>query len=261
MGYDAIGLGPHDLIAEESIITQLRSADLPLLSCNLYDQSNELVFPPYKSYQLAGLSVAVIGVTGNLSLQTDQYHLADGLLELSKQVASLRTTHEVIIVLSTLQHAHAIEAVTSKITGIDILIGGDWRQAAIGPLQQGETIISQSTDEGKALGVLDINWRGKPWKINHQKRLSQLKITLNRINQSLIKSRRTTASAQASSEQTKRLQKSKDQVLRQIEETMQGLNETVDLAHQSTFRARSITLDNRVTEDQEMSALLRAAGF
>ncbi|THB75407.1 MAG: hypothetical protein D6B25_12090 [Desulfobulbaceae bacterium] len=261
MGYDAIGVGPYDLLSEESIIEQLKATKLPLISCNFYHQSGDLVFEPYKSYQMAGLDVAIIGITGTTSLQTSDFYITEGITELSQNVKSLRPTHDIIILLSTLRQARVVEVITNQIEGIDIVIGGDSRHGSINSLQFSDSLITQTAELGKSLGILEITWRGKPWKVDYQKQISRLKRSLNRVNRLLMKNKSSKSSAQKSDEKQKQLLDRKNQLITLIEETEKKKDNTQQRTDRSTFRSRSMVLDSRMVEDQEMRKLLQTAGF
>jgi 2',3'-cyclic-nucleotide 2'-phosphodiesterase (5'-nucleotidase family) len=123
MGYDAAALGPLDIaLGPEILRDRGKEARHPFLSTNAYDRNaGERVAEPYKTVQIGGRDVLLIGVTGSGS--TDRIEVRDPIASLRDLLRELPDRHDIVIVLS-----NAGEEVDAQIARefprVDVIVAG-----------------------------------------------------------------------------------------------------------------------------------------
>lgn len=131
MGYDATALGNHDFDYEfENLLELADRADYAMLSANTYmaDGSYPDAFKPYIIKEVAGMKVAIVGLTDDESklythyTNTKDIEFKDEFETAKKVIAEADAESDIVIVLA---HLHTDNNVLPTVVeGIDVEIGG-----------------------------------------------------------------------------------------------------------------------------------------
>ncbi len=157
MGYKAICVGIRDLANSwEFLKKEADARGLSLLSANLL-HNGKPVFKPYGIFEVNGVKVAVIGLTGSLprALLSDGLSLLDPHDALLDLIPRLRTQADFCIVLSNLGYAQDRRLV-KDIHGIDVVIGSGPGSRLQRPVRVGDTYLLRGYSKGKAVGKAEI---------------------------------------------------------------------------------------------------------
>ena len=163
LGYDAVALGPKDLlIGRDELSQRLSEAEgLVFLSANVRDASTgDLVAKPYIVKRIRGHRVALIGITGSASESTE-FSVADPLDAARQYVAEVQPQADVIILLSNASTSQN-KAIGEQVPGIDILISGSSTLFPQALRLEGGTLIAQADvsapyDAGRNVGWLRVD--------------------------------------------------------------------------------------------------------
>ncbi len=185
MGYDAVGLGNHEFDLKPGglarILASAQSAGNipPLVASNVIfsaesgqDDTLETIFQrgvvkPFLVVEKGGLRIGIFGLVGKDAAEVAPFaspvSFADPIATAQKMVKVLRETHNVDLViclshsgLSEDEKKSEDEILAREVDGIDIIISGHTHTRVTAALQINNTIIVQSWEYGKQLGVLDI---------------------------------------------------------------------------------------------------------
>jgi 2',3'-cyclic-nucleotide 2'-phosphodiesterase (5'-nucleotidase family) len=165
MSFDAMTLGNHEFDWGMEAFGDLRkAAAFPFLSANIVDEKGALLpgVKPYVIVQRKGLKVAVIGIT------TPETHYATkpGNLKGYRVIAVEKVLPALIekvkkegagpvVVLSHMGLDEDRE-MASRVSGIDLIVGGHSHTEVKTPVVVGATIIVQAGYYGQQLGVMKI---------------------------------------------------------------------------------------------------------
>ncbi len=164
MGFDAwtahwdFAYGPEKLI---DIADRLK---YPLLAINCYyEDSDELVFEPYKIVEKNGIKVGLIGIANTIVDKTMPDHFSEGIYltlgrkELPGYIEELREKDvDLIGVLAHLGYPQEVE-LAKGVDGIDVLISGHTHNRMYEPADVNDTLLIQSGCHGSFVGRLDLN--------------------------------------------------------------------------------------------------------
>ncbi len=123
MSYDAIGLGPGDLVlGPVALKERISEAKFPILSANAFVKSTgEAVAKPYIVKEIGGHRVAIIGLTGGKG--TDQYEVRDQLSAVQEVMGKIKGQADEVILLST-AGAETDQKIAETVQGIAAIISG-----------------------------------------------------------------------------------------------------------------------------------------
>ncbi len=150
--------GPEHL---ESFADEL---EYPLLAINCYYQESEdLVFDPYRIVEKGGIKVGLIGIANTIVDKTMPDHFSEGIYltlgneELPKYIEELKKEKNVdlIVVFSHLGYPQEVK-LAREIDGIDVLVSGHTHDRLYRPSSVNDTIIMQSGCHGSFVGRLDL---------------------------------------------------------------------------------------------------------
>ncbi len=187
MGYDAVCLGNHEFDLKPEglarILTSARSSGKipPLVASNVIfsaesnkDDALETIFnqgvvKPFLVLEKGGLRIGIFGLMGKDAAEVAPFaspvSFGDPIAAAQKMVKVLRETQSVDLViclshsgLSKNQKKSEDEILAREVDGIDIIISGHTHTKVNEALQINNTIIVQSWEYGKQLGVLDISY-------------------------------------------------------------------------------------------------------
>ena len=187
MGYDAVCLGNHEFDLKPEglarILTSARSSGKipPLVASNVIfsaeskkDDALETIFnqgivKPFLVLEKEGLRIGIFGLMGKDAAEVAPFaspvSFGDPIAAAQKMVKVLRETQSVDLViclshsgLSENKKKSEDEILAREVDGIDIIISGHTHTKVNDALQINNTIIVQSWEYGKQLGVLDISY-------------------------------------------------------------------------------------------------------
>ena len=179
MSYDAVVPGNNDItFGSKRFLELVDKYSLPLLCANCVwagDMKPKNV-PPYKIYELDGVTVAIIGTAGSITHTTKTGPImkdVDGLLEVrwktSEIIESIRNVvidlqkKADIIVLMTHLGQIADRNLAQALPRIDLIAGGHMHDTFDTMVfdEQTQTVIQHSGSHGIAVGEVILTWDGK----------------------------------------------------------------------------------------------------
>jgi len=187
MGYDAVCLGNHEFDLKPEglarILTSARNSGKipPLVASNVIfstesnkDDALETIFnqgivKPFRVLEKGGFRIGIFGLMGKDAAEVAPFaspvSFGDPITAAQKMVKVLRETQSVDLViclshsgLSENKKKSEDEILAREVDGIDIIISGHTHTKVDDALQINNTIIVQSWEYGKRLGVLDISY-------------------------------------------------------------------------------------------------------
>jgi 2',3'-cyclic-nucleotide 2'-phosphodiesterase (5'-nucleotidase family) len=159
LGYDAMALGEGDLqlLRLALIEERMQQADFVFLSANTYVAgSDQRVATPYVIRDIAGQRVAIVGLTGQASIEGIE--IRDPLQTLDEIIAPLREQTEILILLSHTGMGINRE-IASRFPDIDLIVSGGGAEYTQEPhvTREGPVIIQADTSSpghaGRRIGV------------------------------------------------------------------------------------------------------------
>ena len=156
MAYDAVAVGQHDLAAGIEFLKNSQGKDFPWLSANLMDMHNNLIFPAVKIIERGAMKIGIIGLTGRIAPLSPEIIVADWRKVLPEHLARLNKECRLVIVLSSLSGEDNGE-LTRQFPQVQVLITADRQQGNITPRVDNDTIVTQTANQGKFLGMLNLN--------------------------------------------------------------------------------------------------------
>ena len=156
----AIGLGESDFALGLNFLLKLKSqAHFPFLSANIVDSKTEKpLFDPYLITQVNGIKVGIFSVIDSEFRLQEGIKILDPRETSKKMVQELSSKVDVMIALTHEGLAKDVES-AQKILGIDVIIGGHDKQRLEQPTQIKSSLILESGDQGKYVGVLNLFWK------------------------------------------------------------------------------------------------------
>ena len=187
MGYDAVCLGNHEFDLKPEGLAKILASALssgkipPLVASNVIfstesnkDDALETIFnqgavKPFRVLEKGGLRIGIFGLMGKDAAEVAPFaspvSFADPIAAAQKMVKVLRETQSVDLViclshsgLSDNKKKSEDEILAREVDGMDIIISGHTHTKVNNPLLINNTIIVQSWEYGKRLGVLDISY-------------------------------------------------------------------------------------------------------
>jgi 2',3'-cyclic-nucleotide 2'-phosphodiesterase (5'-nucleotidase family) len=182
IGYDAMVVGNHEFNfgLKNLAKAHYQDAHFPWISSNILGSGETAPFPPYFIKTIAGVKVAVIGVTTPLIPEWEApehyrgYRFEPGVEAVRSAVANARDRHRPDIVIVA---AHAgldgdsrenmVRQIATEVPGIDAIVFGHTHQQ-VASLQIGNVLLMQPKNWGISLGRMDFVLQPKEtsgWKI------------------------------------------------------------------------------------------------
>ncbi len=197
MNCRAIGLEAHDLAGGVVLLKKLQQEQqLTWLSMNLVDaKKKQPVFTPYLLTEVAGMQVAVLGLTNGqmvLDAAPDKvdYTVLPWKETLPKVIEQVKGKAAMIILLSSYPY-EVNKEIAEAYPAINLMLTSGPAAATTYPFMVGSTLFAQTGARGKTLGMMRINWTeaGK-WEESNlskirleQNRLDQINLQLSRLEQ------------------------------------------------------------------------------
>jgi hypothetical protein len=160
LGFDAANLGHREAQLSAAQLRELKTAGrVPLLAANLLDaQTRAPIFDTHRILTRSGWRIALIGV---MDERVPTENLGEGLaLEkmsatLAKLLPSIRPKVDAVVLLAFADEA-ALHALAREFYELDVILGGKVSQPAQRLEQENRSTIFYTTNQSRALGVLDL---------------------------------------------------------------------------------------------------------
>ncbi len=160
LGVQAMGMGETDFALGLPFLLSLKSqARFSFLSANIVDSKTEKpIFEPYVVMEVQGIKVGLFSILDSSFTLPEGIKILDSVVTAQKMVQALSTKVDAIIALTHQGLAKDAE-LAQKVSGIDIIIGGHDKQHLDQPTQIKSTLILESGDQGKYVGIVDLFWK------------------------------------------------------------------------------------------------------
>lgn len=260
MGYDAVAVGPVDLAAGIGLLKSGLEQGFPWLSANITDESNRPIFPATMVLNRGELRIGVVAVSGTPIPAPQGIKFADWRTILPLHLKTLTGQCELLIVLSSLKASENKELLR-LFPQIPILITANEQQDSITPRITGETLVTQTSAQGKHLGVLKVNWLpGHGWGKDYGEEQMLLGEQLNILNRRMLRIKRDSVKLGTSPDQALgQLEQEKDRVIEKMRQTKKELqNPGVNNSTASNYDGSFIPLTANLPQDHDVSEAIDA---
>jgi 2',3'-cyclic-nucleotide 2'-phosphodiesterase (5'-nucleotidase family) len=169
IGIDAVNVGELDLALGIDYLKNdlAKKRNFPLISANLVDSKNALIFKPYVIKKVNGKNVGIFGVIGDTS------EMAEKIKQITNGAASvqdpIKAAESIVKELSgkvdymialTHQGTNRDWVIARRVKGIDLVVGGHDKQKTKEPNAAEKTLIVQAGEKGQYLGMLEVSMDG-----------------------------------------------------------------------------------------------------
>ena len=162
MNYAALNIGQHEAMLPAAELRKLRdSSPVPMLCANLTDtETGRPLFPAYKIVDYQGCKVALVGV---LEPPAEIESLGAGLAvepmsaALARVLPTIRGKADMTVLLAFASE-EAMKQLAHEFYEFDIILGGRVREPAQRLIKENRSLIYYTTNESKAVGMLDVKW-------------------------------------------------------------------------------------------------------
>lgn len=164
MGFAALNVGEREAQLTATELRELKAnAPVPMLSANVLDTATrQPIFDPFRIVEYSGRRIAIVGVVdGSRGADT----CGEGLTiepmntALERLVPGLRGKADHMVLLAFADEA-ALSALAKQFYEFDVILGGKVRQPSQQLLIENRSIILYTTNESKAVGVLQAEMAG-----------------------------------------------------------------------------------------------------
>ena len=161
LGVHALGIGETDFALGLDFLLKLKSqANFSFLSANIVDPKTEKpIFESHWITEIRGVKIGIFSILDSSFVLPDGLKILDPLATAQKKVQELSSKVDVIIALTHLEGLAKNVELAQKVSGIDIMIGGHDKQHLDQPTQIKNTLILESGDQGKYVGLLNLFWK------------------------------------------------------------------------------------------------------
>ncbi len=256
MAYDAVAVGSHDLAAGIEFLKNGKLGAFPWLSANLMDKLHRPIFPAAKIITRGAIKIGIIGMTGQIPTASQEIIVADWRKVLPDHLQRLTKECQLVIVLSNLAAKDNTE-LTRQFPQVHLLISADRQQGNIVPRVDNSTLVTQTMNQGKYLGVLDLDWiPGSSWAKDREQERQSVQNRLAELNRQLLRLEQQKGSA-ASGDQEKlrQMQEEQQTTSRQMEDlTRRIASEKENSPALSSFNCNFIALNKNLPDDKKIAA-------
>lgn len=167
-GYDAMTPGNHDFnFGSQRLVELGKMLNFPIVSANVLDkETQKTIFPPYETFEMNGVKVAVVGLTTpETAYKTNPKNItsinfADPITTMKVLMPKLRAEHDVVIGLMHMgvdksSIVTSIE-IARAVPGFDVIIDGHSHTTLPKGLKAGKTLICQTGCHGYNLGKVEL---------------------------------------------------------------------------------------------------------
>jgi 2',3'-cyclic-nucleotide 2'-phosphodiesterase (5'-nucleotidase family) len=250
MSYDAVAVGPQDTVAGLDLLVEAQKNGFPWLSANILDTGNKPVFKPATVITRAGLAIGIIGLSDPATRVSEKTRVADWREILPGQLAALEKTCDLLVLLSTLPGQDNIE-ISKNYPQLDIMLTADRQQGNITPRVVNNTLVAQTSRQGKYLGVLNIDWNpDRPWAKDLQQENQLLQNRLDTFDRQILREeRRKTETSAPAADRLAKLRKEREDLLGQVIALKAEMAAITQDDAFSTFTHSFVALSRNLPED------------
>ncbi len=141
--------------------------NFPLISANLVDDKEALIFKPYVVKKINGKTVGIFGIIGDTSEMAAKVNtitngaasVQDPLKAAESIVKELSGKVDYMVAL-THQGTNRDWVIARRVKGIDLVVGGHDKQKTKEPYEAEQTLIVQAGEKGQYLGMLEVTLDG-----------------------------------------------------------------------------------------------------
>jgi len=179
IGYDAVGIGRRDLAAGLDFLLEIRGkSQFDWLSANIIDMdTDQPVFKPFVTRQLGGLSLAIIGLTGQI--RSDSKLLDENVVvepwrdNLPSIISKLEASHDFLILLTDLDAGNCRE-IAEMYPMVNLIVQAREVDSGKPPTYLTDSaILVGAGQKGKHIGVMEVDWRPtRKWRSAGQQDLT-----------------------------------------------------------------------------------------
>ncbi|WP_417915234.1 UshA-like (seleno)protein [Candidatus Electronema sp. JM] len=252
----ALGLEAHDLAGGIALLKQWQEKhQLAWLSMNLVDaKKKQPVFAPYLLTELAGIQIAVLGLTGSLDAAPDKadYLLLPWKEALSKTLAQVSGKADMIILLSSYPYEVNKEIAEAN-PGVHLLLASGPGATGNNPFMVGSTLFAQTGARGKTLGMMRVAWtEAGRWEDSDLTKIRLEQSKLDQLNAQLGK-------LKPEDKERQRLLAEKQQIEKNIKLLREKKKPEGEAPNLCRFSNDFIELDAALPEDQKVRGILDQA--
>ncbi len=183
MGYNAVGVGRYDLAGGVDFLREMAAASkFSWLSANLVDRADRKPLFAAKLFKKAGgITVGITGLTGPGGPPSDRSLLLPWQEALPPVVAELKKKADFIVLLADLDRAQ-IDKIAAALPAVNLIIQAGGNAGDLAPVLSHQTLVCSTAKQGKSLGVLSLDWQGRPnWGQSPEELLLDRKRALDQI--------------------------------------------------------------------------------
>ncbi|MBI3019326.1 MAG: hypothetical protein HYY61_05495 [Deltaproteobacteria bacterium] len=160
LGCQAVGIGETDFALGLEFLLKLKSqARFSFLSANIVDAKTEKpLFDPYRIIRVHGIKTGIFSIIDSSFVLPEGIKILDPVATSNKMIQELSSKVDMIVALTHQGLAKDIE-LAQKVSGIDVILGGHDKQHLDQPTRVKSSLILESGDQGKYVGILNLFWK------------------------------------------------------------------------------------------------------
>ena len=159
MGYHAVNLGHRELSLGREGLEEIMAGYPGLVSTNVVDLEDRLVCSPYVVVELSnGFRCGIMGIVDesiDVGLIGPGLRLREPGPAIAAILPEVQQQSDYLVLLAFTDEA-GMRALAQQFFEIDLIVGGRVQQGGGGPLYENRSAIVFTTDQGKAVGRLDV---------------------------------------------------------------------------------------------------------
>ena len=185
IGYDAVAVSANDLSAGRQFFEKSAVINFPWLSANIFDTSGNLLFKPSLLKKIGGITIGIIGITGQGKYSSEYIEISDWKKPLRRELQDLIPKADMVILLSNLPFSEN-NLIGELFPEIDLIITADKKRGNLTPYLSGNALMTQSQGRGKYLGRLLIKFqRSGKWFFDSLKSLQTLENKIKSVERQI----------------------------------------------------------------------------
>jgi len=254
MGYDACNIGVNDSAAGIRFLAQIDN--IPWVSIHFFDSEDVEIFPTYVLKSIAGMTVAITGVTAQPDNIENGIYYKNWQQRLPPLVAELKKQADFVIVLSALTPKDN-EEIARRFPAVRLVLtaGNDnsYRQIT----QVNKALLAQTANRGQYLGHLRIfDPHHSRWLSDREKDLAQLQRALDDIDSKIKIIEGTGSLDQSQNKLLSRLHKRKSKLVEQLQRQRTATRAIAD-EKAGGYTMENIPLTTAIEEHKEIEGLIK----
>lgn len=185
IGYDAVAVSGSDLSAGKEFLLKTKNKHFPWVSANVFTADGELFFTPYITRKVDGLTIAIVGLTGENGADESEFTVKNWKDVLFHQIEALKEKTDMIVLLSNLPFTQN-KIIARTVPEIDIIISADKKRGNIAPQVFGNCLLTQVKGRGKYIGKLVLKFGPESrWENDYSQMITSLKKRIASVNRQI----------------------------------------------------------------------------